>query len=568
MGELLLRHLADVGARIGEHLVEHLDLGAQPPQLARRLGDGQDLGIILGELDERLGREIGRRHRLLQLLLARLDGGDPFGREAGHRRASAFASSAKGTSRCSPLGEVLHRRLAARQLVVAEDDRVARAAGGGLLHPPLHIAAKGHVADQAGAAQLGDQAQRLGLGRLAHRHQSGVDAGRRGRIEQHRQPLDAAGPADRRRGGPAHLLDHARDGGDRRGSGADGRGGQGRGATLIADAARAPASSATWLPRQSSAGCRKPARAARYAIILGDDELAPRRGGGQGSRQRRAADVPSPVSRGRRAITRFSAERVAAIEARKEELQRRCRRPTSRPSASTLSKDYAEILPVAEAARELRRLRAEIEVLDEMLADPSPEIREMAQEELAHSRPAARGRARPRVKLLPRDAADERAAMLEIRAGTGGDEAALFAGDLLRMYQRYAESQGWRFEMISASAVRGRRLQGSDRLGRGRGVFARLKFESGVHRVQRVPVTESGGRIHTSAATVAVLPEAEEVDVQIDDKDLRIDIYRSSGPGGQRSTPPTARCASPIFPPASSSSSRTRSRSTRTRPRR
>jgi peptide chain release factor 1 len=123
--------------------------------------------------------------------------------------------------------------------------------------------------------------------------------------------------------------------------------------------------------------------------------------------------------------------------------------------------------------------------------------------------------------------------MLEVRAGTGGDEAALFAGDLLRMYQRYAEEQGWRFELISASASDVGGYKEAIASISGTGVFARLKFESGVHRVQRVPVTESGGRIHTSAATVAVLPEAEDVDVQIDDKDLRIDVYRSSGPGGQ-----------------------------------
>src|SRR5947209_12172797 len=135
------------------------------------------------------------------------------------------------------------------------------------------------------------------------------------------------------------------------------------------------------------------------------------------------------------------------------------------------------------------------------------------------------------LSLLPRDAADERAAMLEVRAGTGGDEAALFAGDLLRMYQRFAEEQGWRFELISASPSELGGYKEAIASINGRGVFAKLKFESGVHRVQRVPVTESGGRIHTSAATVAVLPEAEDVDVQIDDKDLRIDVYRYSGPG-------------------------------------
>src|SRR5207342_707178 len=137
------------------------------------------------------------------------------------------------------------------------------------------------------------------------------------------------------------------------------------------------------------------------------------------------------------------------------------------------------------------------------------------------------------LKLLPKDSADERAAMLEVRAGTGGDEAALFAGDLLRMYQRFAEEQGWRFELISASSADVGGYKEAVASISGAGVFAKLKFESGVHRVQRVPVTESGGRIHTSAATVAVLPEAEDVDVQIDDKDLRIDVYRSSGAGGQ-----------------------------------
>jgi peptide chain release factor 1 len=234
-------------------------------------------------------------------------------------------------------------------------------------------------------------------------------------------------------------------------------------------------------------------------------------------------------------MTRFSAERIAAIEARKEELQQAMSAPDLAPEAFVqLSKDYAEILPVAETARELRRLRAEIEVLDEMLADPSPDIRAMAQEELASLEAALPQAERDlALKLLPRDAADERAAMLEIRAGTGGDEAALFAGDLLRMYQRYAESRGWRFELISASQSEVGGYKEVIASVSGSGVFARLKFESGVHRVQRVPVTESGGRIHTSAATVAVLPEAEEVDVQISDADLRIDVYRSSGPGGQ-----------------------------------
>jgi peptide chain release factor 1 len=159
----------------------------------------------------------------------------------------------------------------------------------------------------------------------------------------------------------------------------------------------------------------------------------------------------------------------------------------------------------------------------------------MAEEELRDNRAALDAADRRlALALLPRDAADQRSAMLEVRAGTGGDEAALFAGDLFRMYQRYAETQGWRVELISASDSDAGGYKEVVASVTGTGVFARLKFESGVHRVQRVPATESGGRIHTSAATVAVLPEAEDVDVQIDEaKDLRIDVYRSSGPGGQ-----------------------------------
>jgi peptide chain release factor 1 len=234
-------------------------------------------------------------------------------------------------------------------------------------------------------------------------------------------------------------------------------------------------------------------------------------------------------------MTSISAERIAAIEARRDELQNAMASPWLAPDEFVqLSKDYAEIEPVAAAAREVRRIRAEMEVLTEMLADASAEIREMAEEEMAHLQArlpeAERALA---LKLLPRDAADDRPAMLEIRAGTGGDEAALFAGDLFRMYQRYAETQGWRVELISASPSDVGGYKEVVASVTGQGVFAKLKFESGVHRVQRVPVTESGGRIHTSAATVAVLPEAEDVDVQIEDKDLRIDVYRSSGPGGQ-----------------------------------
>jgi peptide chain release factor 1 len=232
---------------------------------------------------------------------------------------------------------------------------------------------------------------------------------------------------------------------------------------------------------------------------------------------------------------KIPADRIAAIEARRDELQAlMATGDLSGDKFVQVSKEYAEIEPVAKAAGEVRRLREEVETLAGMEADGDADLREMAREELAAIRErlpqAERGLA---LALLPRDAADERAAMLEIRAGTGGDEAALFAGDLFRMYQKYAERQGWRVELISSSASDSGGFKEAIASVEGKGVFARLKFESGVHRVQRVPATEAGGRIHTSAATVAVLPEAEEVDVKIDDKDLRIDIYRSSGPGGQ-----------------------------------
>jgi peptide chain release factor 1 len=237
-------------------------------------------------------------------------------------------------------------------------------------------------------------------------------------------------------------------------------------------------------------------------------------------------------------MTSISSQRIAQIESRRDELQAAMARgDLSGEQFVQLSKDYAEIEPVAEAAGQVRRFRAEIESLAFMIEDDSAdaELRSMAGEELATLRDSLVGAERNlALRLLPRDAADERSAMLEIRAGTGGDEAALFAGDLFRMYQRYAEDRGWRVELISASSADLGGYKEVVASVTGAGVFARLKFESGVHRVQRVPVTESGGRIHTSAATVAVLPEAEEVDVQIDEaKDLRIDVYRSSGPGGQ-----------------------------------
>ncbi|MBM3929599.1 MAG: peptide chain release factor 1 [Sphingomonadales bacterium] len=234
-------------------------------------------------------------------------------------------------------------------------------------------------------------------------------------------------------------------------------------------------------------------------------------------------------------MTRIPADRIRQIEARRDELQALMATgdlPGDRFVA--VSKEYAEIEPVAAAAAEVRRLRQEAESLAVMSQDGDAELRAMAIEELHDNERALESADRAlALALLPRDVADERAAMLEIRAGTGGDEAALFAGDLLRMYQRYADRQGWKVELISFSDSDAGGYKEVVASVVGKGVFAKLKFESGVHRVQRVPVTESGGRIHTSAATVAVLPEAEEVDVDIQDKDLKIDIYRASGAGGQ-----------------------------------
>ena len=201
-----------------------------------------------------------------------------------------------------------------------------------------------------------------------------------------------------------------------------------------------------------------------------------------------------------------------------------------------LSKEYAELTPVVECIEELRKLQNEIADLGGIVADTTAdsEMRALAEEEMLQSRsrlPAIEKHLN--ILLLPKDVADEKNAILEVRAGTGGEEAALFAADLFRMYQRYSEAQGWKFEAMHLSDTGiGGLKEGIAEIS-GKGVFARLKYESGVHRVQRIPDTESGGRIHTSAATVAVMPEAEEVDVVIEDKDIRVDTYRSQGAGGQ-----------------------------------
>jgi peptide chain release factor 1 len=198
-----------------------------------------------------------------------------------------------------------------------------------------------------------------------------------------------------------------------------------------------------------------------------------------------------------------------------------------------LSKEYAELQPLAKAAGEYRKVLAERAGLDEMIG-AGGEIGEMAEaEKPAVEAKIAELEQKLKVLLLPKDSADERNVILEVRAGTGGDEAALFAGDLFRMYQRYAAFRGWRVEIISASEGDHGGFKEIIANIAGQGVYAQQKLENGVHRVQREPDTEAQGRIHTSAATMAVLPEAEEVDIAIEEKDLRIDVYRSSGPGGQ-----------------------------------
>lgn len=234
-------------------------------------------------------------------------------------------------------------------------------------------------------------------------------------------------------------------------------------------------------------------------------------------------------------MTRITDDRIAQIAARRDDLAARMASGNLDTAAFVqASKDYAEIEPVAQAAAQVARLRAERDALAVMAGDGDAELRSMAQDELQvldAALPAAEHALA--IALLPRDSADDRSAMLEIRAGAGGDEAALFAGDLLRMYSKYAENNGWRVEIVSSSSADVGGYKEVVASIAGSGVFARLKFESGVHRVQRVPATEAQGRIHTSAATVAVLPEATDVDVQINDGDLKIDVYRSSGAGGQ-----------------------------------
>jgi len=229
-------------------------------------------------------------------------------------------------------------------------------------------------------------------------------------------------------------------------------------------------------------------------------------------------------------------QKLDALLSRHEMVENELASGLSADAYVKLSREFAELGPVIDAIKAYRAVTAEIADLDMLVSDPKTdaEMREMAEAE----KPTLQARLEKlehqiRLALIPKDAMDDHNAIIEIRAGTGGDEAALFAGDLFRMYERYAASQGWKLEVISTNEGTKGGFKEIVAEVRGRGVFAKLKFESGVHRVQRVPDTEASGRIHTSAATVAVLPEVEDVDVDINENDLKIDTMRAQGAGGQ-----------------------------------
>jgi peptide chain release factor 1 len=225
--------------------------------------------------------------------------------------------------------------------------------------------------------------------------------------------------------------------------------------------------------------------------------------------------------------------KLEAISKKYTELGEKLNDPTlDSKEFGKISKEYSDLGIVVEKIEIYNKVKSSIPELEEMIKDP--EMKEMAEQELFDAKKSLPELEQDiKITLLPKDAADEKNAIVEIRAGTGGDEAALFAGNLLEMYQRYAARQGWKFEVMNASDAEAGGFKEVVVAISGKNVFEKLKFESGVHRVQRVPKTEASGRIHTSAATVAVLPEAEDVDIVIEEKDLRIDVYRSSGPGGQ-----------------------------------
>jgi peptide chain release factor 1 len=229
-------------------------------------------------------------------------------------------------------------------------------------------------------------------------------------------------------------------------------------------------------------------------------------------------------------------EKLARLIERYETIQAELNQGAAQATYVKLTKEFSDLSPLIAAVRELEAAEQEQRDLEALIRDPSQDrdVVDMAREELGQIGPRIEEMEHGlRVLLLPKDAADEKSAILEVRAGTGGDEAALFGADLFRMYQRYADLRGWTTEIISISE---NDLGGYKEIIAsitGKGVFARLKYESGVHRVQRIPATESGGRIHTSAATVAVLPEAEDIDIDIKPEDIRIDTMRAGGAGGQ-----------------------------------
>jgi len=229
--------------------------------------------------------------------------------------------------------------------------------------------------------------------------------------------------------------------------------------------------------------------------------------------------------------------KLESLERKYEDLEKQLSDPTvvdDQERYRKLAKAHADLAEVVEGFREHKRLTRDLEENTELAQDPDPEMRELALAEVKTIREALPElEARLKLLLLPKDPMDEKNILLEIRAGTGGEEAALFAGDLFRMYSRYAETKRWKVEIMSSSETGSGGFKEIIANISGDKVYSRLKYESGAHRVQRVPATESQGRIHTSAVTVAIMPEAEEVDVAIDPNDLRIDVYRSSGPGGQ-----------------------------------
>ena len=235
-------------------------------------------------------------------------------------------------------------------------------------------------------------------------------------------------------------------------------------------------------------------------------------------------------------MAKLPVEKMRELERRFGEIEARMSAGPDSETYVRLASEYSELQPVVTKIREYEKVSGEIADLDALLADKATdrEMRDLAEMELPDLKARLEGLEKEmQILLLPKDAADEKSAILEIRAGTGGSEAALFAGDLFRMYERYAAANGWKVEVLSSSEGEAGGFKEIIATITGRGVFAKLKFESGVHRVQRVPETEASGRIHTSAATVAVLPEAEEIDIEIRAEDIRIDTMRSSGAGGQ-----------------------------------